>query len=403
MWKDTITQINSWEDKVRVTSKDSGNREALNTIFWDWIIASRVPSLSAQFQYWLASDQASTTLVNGWTVETDDSMLKAKTAALTNSSAVVQSNEYLRYLPGHEWYAMMTVVFSEPKIWSVQKAWLFDWTDGFAFGFVDTQFSFFLYRKWVVQTMDIEFDPIFEDELFDPTAWNIYRISFAYLWFWPISLEVACPDWWWELAARFTYPNSSTVTHIAQTHLPLRAEIENTTNDTIMEMSSWSLTAWIIDWNIVPGWATDPSARLFTKRATIGSWTSWSIIAFQNKTTYTLISNRVWALLKLISASSDWNKSVAWRLLKNPSISNTPTWTDVHADSVLQFSEDVILTAWAEDWESFLDWDMAKIDTFFEDVAWQNLILPPWWIAVFYFESSVSTEVALSIRWAELF
>ena len=92
----------------------------------------------------------------------------------------------------------------------------------------------------------------------------------------------------------------------------------------------------------------------------------------------------------VFTAAKEWSSQRIWLF----------DWTD---DSVLEYSVDVTLGVWAAAWQASLDWDMAKSDNFFEDVSIQKLILPPWAIASFYFDSQTNTDVELAIRWAELF
>lgn len=394
-----------WTLNTSSRAIDSSWREWMNTVFWDRIVWNRKPSLASQFQYWLPSSDANSENTGTWNISFFESMLVISTGASINSSAMIQSNTFLRYVPWHEWYCFFTDVFTEPKVWSKQRAWLYDWVNWFIVWYTDTQFEFVIIRDWVETKNNIDISKVFSDWSFNPLLWNIYKISFAYLWFWPIHLEVMTPTWGWVVASEFHYPNSKTVTHILQTFLPVRAEVINTTNDTNIEMRVWSLSAWIVDWSIDVWGDSDPSARHFTYDAPIKSASSWVMMTFRNKWTYNWIENRVSALLKLITWSTDWNKSVKFKLLRNPEeiIPWIATWNDISPDSTLEVSLDYVLEPWAEDWDAFLNWNMAKIDTFFEDVSKQNLLLPPNWVAVFYFESQNTTEVDFDIRWAELF
>lgn len=390
------------ENNLKVTNIDWAERQALHTVFWDAIVANRKPILGIQFQYWLSSEESEFGVTWTWAIMLEDSMLKLSTWASASSSAYIQSTEYLKYIPWHEGYAMFTAVFDTPAIGSTQRAWLYDSENWFAVWYNDTDFQFTILRDSVETNIDIDVTNIFEDWVFDPTKWNIYRITFAYLGFWTIHLEVATPTGGWTQMASVEYPNTTDVTHIKQTFLPLRWEVINDTNATNLEVKSWSLTAWVVDWWIEAWWKDDPSARNFTKDWN-ASASNWVVFSFRNKDTYNGIDNRVSALLKLISCATDWTKNVKWKLLKNPATTWAETWSDVSTDSVLEISTDLILDTWAENWEAFLIWEMAKIDTFFENVIDQDLLLPPWGVASFYFESAGSTDVEISIRWAELF
>jgi hypothetical protein len=328
-------------------------------------------------------------------------MLHIHTGIDSNGSAAIESINYLRYLPGHESQGLFTPVFSSNTNIR-QRGGIFDSENGF-------------FLEWDGQTLDtcrrrasvdfcepINLTGVFDGVDLDPTKGNVYSISYGYLGFAPISFSVMTPEGAWVLLNKIEYPNDNTLTHILQTFLPLRAESTNigNTNDTILAIGS--IWGGIVDGNIVAGSNKDPTARFFTQESPIVSASDGVLFAFRSKDIYGGIDNRVSSLLKLVSCSTEGNKPVRFKLLKDPSFLSA-TWNNVSVDSVLEYSTDLVLNVSAEDGESFLFWDMAKSDSFFENVEEQNLLLPPNGLAVFFFESQVSNEVQCSIRWAELF
>jgi hypothetical protein len=105
--------------------------------------------------------------------------------------------------------------------------------------------------------------------------------------------------------------------------------------------------------------------------------------------------------LILISASTDGNKTVAWGIKKNPTITTPGTWTDVDTDSVMEYSIDAV-TDLATGSDMLL-WNLSKIDSFFEDVEKYLVKLRPNQWATIYALSAGANDVDLSIRWKELF
>lgn len=391
----TISSNNPLETK----DVDSSHRVSLNSIFWDKIIWSRTPSLWVQFQYPLESTKSTTTLTGSATVLQENSLLKLRTWAAINSKAVIQWVNYVRYIPGHEWYVMFTTVFSTWVAGSRQIAWLYDWVDWFAIWYEWTWFKLLRYRAWVIYSQDITWIPF---EWYNPTKWNVYKISFWYLGFATIHYEVMNPLWEWKVLWEINYPNTETVTHILQTFLPLRTEIENTTNNTNLELRLGSATAWVVDWNIEVGGINDPLARIFAIQWPTKTAAAGTIIGFRNMVNFGWRANRIPSIFKFLSASTDGTKNVKVKVLINPSILSA-TWSNFHSDSIMEVSTNVILNTGAENWQCLLAWEMWKNDKIFEDITNQIIKLRPNEVAVFYFSSTASTDISASVRWVELF
>lgn len=378
--------------------EDNSWRQALNTVFWELTTWIRKPSIAGQFHYWIQEWDAVDETVWSGTVWFEESMLKLSTGTDSNWKAMIKTRDFLRYIPWNQGYCFFTRVFTEWVANSKQEAWLYDWSNWFFIWYHWTEFWCGRYRDWVLEDWIVisDFTTIFPT--FDPTKWNIYSISFWYLWFAPITFSVMHPWNWFIDIAKIKYPSTSIVTHILNPNLPLMALLENTWNTTNLTWKSWSIVAWIVDW-----WWSDVTARYFTwsTTKTVAGTSNETIIVFRNKETFNWIENRVPALLKLISASTDWTKNVAWKILKNPPIT---WWTRTDQDtnnSTLEFSINTTITDFT--WKSFIRWNMAKLDKFFEDVNNQNLLLKPWEVAAFIVDTTRKSDIGLSIRRAELF
>lgn len=379
---------------------DGSGRSSLNSIFGDKIIATRKPHISAQFQYQLASYEGDPEIVGTGTIVREDSMLKLRTGTDADGSASLKSNVFLRYIPGHQCYGLFTCYFNSNTN-TKQEMGINDQQNGFLLCYNGVDLSLVKYRNGVETIYPIDKSVVFEG--YDPTKLNVYHLSYGYLGAAPCSIEVMNPQGTFELLGKIEYPNSSTETHIAQTHLPLTAKCTNVGNTTNTELGIGSFEAGIVDGGFIQGSIGDPTARHFTKGEHKTAFVSGSIIAFRSKATYSSIENRISSLLKLISVSTEGAKPVSFILLKSPAFTGTPTWNDVSVDSVLEYSTDLVLDTGAEDGDAFLEWEMGKVDQFFRDIASQDLLLRPNDWAVFYCISSVATDIGLSIKWAELF
>jgi hypothetical protein len=174
------------------------------------------------------------------------------------------------------------------------------------------------------------------------------------------------------------------------------------TNDgstTDSQMKIGSVSAGIVD-----GGGSDPMSRIFTfpiPTTTLSPTTVAQLIHFRNKSTYFGITNKITTQLMLLSAATDGNKPVRWGIKKNSTLTVPGTWSDVDADSVMEWSVDAVanLTTGTD----ILLWNMAKADGFFESVEDYLVKLRPNEWATFFAVSQVGNDIDLSVRWKELF
>lgn len=384
---------------------DENFRGSLNTLFGDKITGIRKTSIAAQFQYGVEDGTSDVELENGGTIVLENSLLKIRSGTNAAGRARIQSSETVRYVPGQELYCFFTVVFDTAENNSFQRVGLFDDDNGFFVGYEDTVFKFTRRRESVDYQQNINIDSfnLSNNYTFIPQRGNIYRISYGYLGFAPINLEVLKPNGKWLLLSKIEYPNSSTVTHTTQTFLPVRGEVVNTGNNTNLEIRSGSLAAGIVD-----GGGEDIAGRQFSwaNPETITFSDSTTLVTFRNKTTFQGISNRVPARLLLISGANAANKTLKWRLLKNPTLeaSPVPVWTDVNTNnSTLEYSTNAVAN-YSASTDLFLAWNTGVAADFFEFVEDLTLDLPPGGMASFViYSKATNAEADLSIRWSELF
>lgn len=396
---------------LSVNLKDDNQRTALNTVFGDSIIGTRVPAMSLQFQYGVDTN-ATNAVTNGTgSVSIVDAMLNISTGVGADGSAMIETLDTLRYIPGHETYCLFTATFTTGAVNSVQRAGLFDASNGFMVGYEDDEFCFTrlddgVYYKSVIDLTEFNekaqaFHPGYT---FDPTKGNIYRITFGYLGFAPISLEVMLPNSSYLTMAKIEYPNSSNETHIKQTFLPLRGEVINSGNTTDMVLKAGSVSAGIVD----GGGASDVNGRSFSwaNAATYTFSNNATIVSFRIKDTFNSIPNKVASKLLLVSGANASNKTLKWRILRNPTLTNpgTATWNDIDAtNSVMEYSEDADVNIGVSS-DLVLAWNTGTSADFFNDVSQYTIQMRPGEIAsVVILSTATNAEADLSIRWRELF
>lgn len=385
---------------------DSTGRASLNSTFGDKIVASRTPSLAAQFVYPLATDQVQTPVfVGSGSIDYDNKMLNLRTGTTANSSVTLLSTNFLRYIPGYQSYCFFTAVFDD-DINKSSEAGITDFIDGFSLRYREKRLYLVRYRAGIEEdSQEIDYSNIVvDDSTLNPELGNVYMITYGFLGFAPISIAVMQSNGEILQIAEFEYPNTSKVPHLAQTLLPLGGKIESLNGSTVDgAMSIGSINAGIVDGTIDIGGPKDITARNFHKVSPIFNGVSGVIIALRNKTTFQATSNRISVLLKRIGFAVDGVKTVTIKLLKNPSFVSA-TWIDINtSDSVMEFSNNLVLDVDAENGETFISWDFGKEGGGPEDVIQQDIRIRPGDLAVFYVQSAQTTEVRHNSRWAELF
>ncbi|MDR9460048.1 MAG: hypothetical protein RI591_07920, partial [Dehalococcoidia bacterium] len=373
------------DGRIKISDIDSVGRAGANSIFGDKIVGQKVPSLSYQYNYGYRDRDFIVSELNGGAVSSSNSQIYLNTGIDAAGAAKASSVGYLRYIPGHEAYALFTVVYSIGVAGSYQRAGIYDDDDGFFIGYEGSDFCITRRRAGVDSRQVIDLAGVFQD--FNPNMGNVYKISFGYLGFANITFECLATNGEWVTIGRFNYPNTSQDTHITNTNLPIRGEVANTGNTTDIWLSSGSVSAGIID-----GAGTDPSARAYTyERGTVATLAGDNmLVALRNIDTYNGKENRVDALVQLLSAATEGNKPVKWSIVFNPTVTNTPTWAKVDADSIIEYSTDATITYGTG--IPGVSWNMAKADSFFEDVEGLGGRIRPGDIAVVVVSSTGASE-----------
>jgi len=390
----------SEENPLIINEVDPANRTSFNTVFGEKIIGTRKPNIASQFQYGFPSSAANTVMANGGSISIVESMLVLSTGTNIAGSASIRNKKALRYIPGHEAYTYFTAVLSSPKQDSYQISGIFDSLNGFYIGYIDTNFVVGRRRAGIDYTITIIPENVFTG--YDPTKGNVYKISFGYLGFAPITFEVMKPNGDWVILHKIEYPNSSTGTHILNTNLPPMAKVGNTGNNTDIVAKIGSFTA-----GIVGGAGEDPTARRFSYGVSAVAISSGNtmVITFRSKTTFNSLVNYISSIVTLISFNTDMSKSSRWQLIKGITITNTPTWNDVNKnDSTIEYSTDATVTEGTG--TTVFEVPLGKVDRILLDrVEIQEIELYPQETITLIITAPAGNTgtVDLAFRWKELF
>lgn len=389
-------------DAIR-DNKDIANRIAMNSVFGEAIIGQRVPSISAQFMYGVDTRSANDLSANGGSITYSDSLLKVNSGTNNNGDGLIESKSALRYIPGHEAYCFFTTLFTTPKANSRQEAGLYEANNGFWIGYDGKEFGLMRLRAgvehWTPYTdFDVDIFSGNNEHNFeiDTTKGNIWKISYGYLGFAVITLEVLCTCGEWMKVHTIKYPNTSTETHIANTYLPLRARAINEGNTTNMVVSVGSVSAGIVD----GGGATLSGRRFSSSLPSTATGTDTMVALFRNKGTFNSIDNHIEGQLKRISISTDGAQPVTLQILKGATITNSPTWTDIDANnSTHEYSTDATVTTGSA--YQMVAFELGKSENYVENVSDLDIILYPNETALFL--ANGTNNVKISVNWVEKF
>lgn len=406
--KESVDTINDTLENTSNPNTDDAGRKSLNTVFGQQITATEISSFNALFAYPSDTRKLITTLNGTGTAGQDNYMLKIGTGTGIDGSSIASSKRALQYRPGHEGYCKFTSIFTQGKANSNQRFGLIDELNGFAIGFAGTDFAVFRKRNGVMEEVitQLNFNRDTLDGngksgfLIDPTKGNVYRISFGFLGFATITFEIlAGAENSWIPFHVIDYPNKFIETHITIPYLKLRAEVENTGNDT--DINIWSGS---VEVGVVNGGGSETSTRDFAfplDNFAFTAGTNQKIVVFHNKDTYGGISNRIETLLRLVTAAVEANKSIIIKIDKLTQAPTGGTWNDISSNSVMEYSLDTVIDLTNK--ELMIPIAMSKTGNFFQLVESLNLRLLPGDYAAIIFSSTGVGDLSLAIRWSELF
>lgn len=384
-------------------NKDNAGRTAMNTVFGEATVGQRIPSISSQFMYEIDDRNVRDLSANGGSITYPDKMLAVNSGVAIDGAGIFETKQTVRYIPGHESYCLFTTVFDNPAMNSRLEVGLCEENNGFWIGYIDTNFVFVRIRdgvEFVTKIENFNSDIINGHNEFNyilnPQKGNIWKISYGYLGFANITLEVLCDCGRWLLVHTIPYANMYEVTHITNTYLPFRVRSVNNGNNTNIKVKVGSIAAGMID-----GGSNDVTGRRFSASIPATSTgVNTPIAIFRNKSTFKGISNYVESRLVRISISTDGAQPVTLQILKGATITNTPTWVDVDSNnSIHEYATDATVSI-ATAYQS-VGFELGKSQNYIEDVRSLVIQLYPGETALFL--ANGSNNVKISLNWIEDF
>lgn len=378
------------------------------TAFGEQQVAELTPMAGWTFAYNVNADLVASTVASGGTVTGDDGFAVLTTAAAIDSSAKIETRLPLRYIPGQGAIARFTAIFTTGVVGSQQIIGIGADNDGLFFGYNGATFGI-MRRSDGVDTWT-HFNDWSDGinggnagwlNLLDWTKGNVFQIQFQWLGFGEIRFSVENPrSGDFELVHRIRYANTATVTSLRNPTLPVMAMVANTTNDSAIALSTSSAMAFC-EGKVVDPSPPHPLALPRVQVATkAGITTQANVLTLQSPMTWKARANRIRSQLGMLSVSTEGNKSVTIRLVRNATLGGTPSYAAHSADtSPVDFdTAGTTVTGGSVVFAITLD----KTDSQQFDLREWSLFLNPGDTITTSAESSQSTEVTVACNWIDL-
>ena len=379
---------------------DHRGNNSFVSAFGDLVIGRRIDDVSVKFQYGNATYDVNTTVTGTGTVTNSNSKFEVNSGAGIGS-ARIESNDPIRYRPGHEAFCYFTATFSAADANGFMRYGCFDDDDGFWVGYQGTAFGFATRTggtdTFVPQTSWNGDQFLTGSFILDPTKLNIYRISYGWLGIAPIQLEVSADNGEnWTVAHTVDLRNVQTAVSIENPVLPVAAEVVTTAAPgSPLEVTGASWNGGTVGGAINETSNVDRFHSIDAGTKAIPNNTLTNMLTVRNPATYNGKNNHVKSQLVFVSAVADGGKPVKVTTYKNATVGGTPVFNSVGASSQLQF--DVAGTTVSGGTASF-PFTVGKdegIDLYLKDFG---LFLAPGDDVTFAVESTQNNDFTLTMR-----
>ncbi len=293
--------------------------------------------------------------VNGASVtfQANKACARLATTSSTNSRAVHQTKFYHHYMPGKSQQILSSINLYAPVSNVTKRTGYYDDNNGIYFEQAGDGTLSWVIRsyttgsplevrktqaEWNIDTCDGNGGSLFN---IDITKTQLTFIEFQWLGVGSVTVGFV-HDGSFIPCHIFHHSNELTTVYMSSPNLPVRCEILNTgtTEGGYMDQicstvaSEGGYVEAGIDWGV-----TSPTLKTVTAGATL------PIMAIRLKNTFRTYPNRIIVRMGNLNMFSDGD-SIKWRLLKLPNDTylNDTTWTDVDADSGVQYCVD--MTTW---------------------------------------------------------
>lgn len=285
-------------------------------------VSQEFTHVQASFPIGLNTELTTATTANSGTVTSTVPFAVLQTSTNTAGSAIIQTNNVVKYTPGQGVFARATAIFTTGVANSQQNIGVGDAVDGIFFGFNGTAFGI-LHRKnsvdtWVAQA-SWNRDTL---ATLDPTKLNVYSFAFQWLGGGPLKFYIETSAGINTLVHVIEYPNSNTTTSMLNPSLPMRARVLNSGNNTNITLKTPSMAA-----------TTEAPAHSVVLRGghlnrKTGITTQLNIITIRNKATFGGNTNKVRVHIENIASAITTAADANVVVIKNTMLGGSPSYTD---------------------------------------------------------------------------
>jgi hypothetical protein len=323
---------------------DASRKAPTYSVFGDTITGVKRDEITVSFQVGISTFDAISTVTGGGAVTSIIPQAQVASGVPAAGTAEIQSVQSVKYRAGKEGYSFFTCEFTTQTggvlgiANSNQQIGFFDDQNGFYVGFTGVDFCI-ASRKAAVDTIVTQEN--FNRDKLDGSGYsgftadfsknNVYKISFGYLGAASITYEISRQDGVWITFHVIEYPNSSLNTHISNPVLPVTCRVEKTAGATNVTMRTSSWSAGTIIGDTLLEISNRPFAYTNTKTILAGIRTN--IFTLRVSTGFAGLSNRIPIQPVYITIAADGTKNVDIRVLKNPTVSGSPSFSDADANN----------------------------------------------------------------------
>lgn len=305
----------------------------------DLRVAQFPPDIGWTFRYTFNTNFMKTPTTTGsGSVTQATGMANLQTGATQNSSAMMETRKYLRYIPGMGIRVFFNAIFTSGVTGSSQIIGLGNYNDGVFFGYDGANFgvmrrdattdTWIHQANWNMDKCDGTGNSKFN---LDPTKGNIYVITYQGGGFGLVTFLIINPQSGDAIPVhKIVRGNLATEPVITTPNLPLMAEVKNPSTQTNITLRTASGTAGIEG---IPDKAI-VTRNSFSNSLTVSSNTETNILTIKNRDTYGSIINRTPIRILMLSLATDSGTStIEFRLRRNVTLTGSTSFTDIDSNN----------------------------------------------------------------------
>lgn len=381
--------------------------------FGELTTARRLAYISETFHHNVlntVSLNTASTSGTGSAVTVANELLTVTAGTDATSTASIRTRRAVRYRPGYSCDFYFTAMFTTGSAASDADQWIgpLSSENGFAVGLRNNAFAL-LHRRASSDTiiplasMNIPLTTAGNLAGFtlDPSKINLFRVSFGYL-------GIATPTFWvmdindrWVPFHRINTVNVRTTTHLASPNLPIGCEVTKRSGASAVVCYSGSWYGGMI--GVDRDGIGSRHGAVQSGTVALSSGVTKLLALIKNGTTYGGITNTVEMFVRNLNMATDGTRSVQVRLLLNPSITGSPSYTAYDAtNSILSY--DLTLTGVSITGGRLVGaLNVEKSGGGSIDFPPNEVDLEPGDVVAMTAVSSANNDIAFQLEWDELF